>query len=77
MDPKKAKLEELKIVEDIKLNCDLYKLEDLFSEEEISEAIDIISNLFTSYRHFHVELKQLLGDDYEVKYPTYWKNVEA
>lgn len=76
MDPKKVIREELKILEDIKLNFELYELDDLSVEEEISEAAEIMSDACKNYRHCHVELKEHLGGHYEAKYPNYDDNVK-
>ena len=71
MSSAQIEIEELKIVEDISHNLALYKLEDLCTEEEIKEAVDVISELGQSYRHVHVELKSVLGETYEDKYKKY------
>ena len=71
MDQSQVVLEELKIVEDISHSLDLYKLDELLTEEETNEAVGILSGLSKDYRHVHVELKTTLGDDYVGKYPKY------
>ena len=65
--------QELKIVEDIDHNLSVYNLSELLTEEEIKEAIEEISTLSKVYRHIHVDLKNLLPEEYENKYPNYAK----
>ena len=43
------------------------------TEEEIKKAIEEISTLSKVYRHIHVDLKNLLPEEYENKYPNYAK----
>ena len=71
MDPNQVPLEELKIVDDLDHNLALYKVEDLSSEEELSEGIGVISKLGQCYRHVHVELKAHLKENHGVSYPKY------
>ena len=71
MDLHTVLLEEQKIVEDIGINFDLYDLDELYDEKEISEAIEIMSDSCKNYRHCHVELKNNLEDKYEGKFPNY------
>ena len=66
-------VQELQVVGDIKHSLELYDLEDLVTEREISEGMSALSELGKSYRHLHVELKSQLGTDYEEKYPRYGK----
>ena len=62
---------EQKIVKDIQYNVKLYDLAELYSEEEIKEAIVIISDLSRKYRHVHVELENELGVNYKEKRGDY------
>ena len=73
MEIAQAKTEELKIVDDIIHNLKLYALDDLGSELEIKEGVGYISHLSEKYRHIHVELKLLAGNQYEKLYPAYEK----
>ena len=50
-------IEEAKIREDIEHNLKLYAVDDLETEEEIREGIELINNLGQSFRHVHVDLK--------------------
>ena len=70
-------LQELQMVGGIIHNLELYDLEDLVTEREISEGVSALSELGKSYRHLHVELKSQLGADYEDKYPQYGKIHES
>ena len=63
-------------MEDIEHNRSLYVLEELFTEDEIKEPIKIFTDLSKSYRYVHVELKNMLGEDYEARYPEYGKTSE-
>ncbi len=62
---------ELTIVDDIDHNLALYDINELSSEEEIKEAIKIISELFKDYRHVHLKLNQLLDKKYDENYPKF------
>jgi hypothetical protein len=46
-------------------------LDDLSSEEELSEGIGVISKLGQCYRHMYVELKAHLKDNHGVSYPKH------
>ena len=76
MDSSHMVLEELKIIEDINHNLSFYDLNGLFTEEEIKEATRIISGLCQSFRHIHVELRTMFGDNYAEKYPKYGVNFD-
>ena len=41
------------------------------SEDEINEGVDIITELIRDYRHWRMELKSKLGNEYEAQYPNY------
>ena len=64
-------LEELKIVEDVSHSLNVYALDELITEDEINEALGIMSGLCQKYRHIHVELKSKVGDVYNERYPKY------
>ena len=57
-------LEQLKIVEDVSHSLNVYALDELSTEDELSDALGIMSGLSQNYRHIHVELKSKLGDAY-------------
>ena len=68
---KKLKIEEQVIVEDIKHTLSLYKLEDLGTESEVQEAVGMVSELSSKYRHLHVEIKNLDEENYPAAFPNY------
>ena len=69
-------LEELKLMEDIRHDFNLYNPDDLVSYEETAEALGVISVSGQKYRHLHVTLKSKLDDEeYDVKYPKYDENL--
>ena len=72
MDLDKIKFDEKLLVEDINHSLEVFKLAELNTEEEIREAVGIISDLSSKYRHLHVALKDLT-DDYVTNYPEYGK----
>ena len=72
MDLDKIKFDEKLLVEDINHSLEVFKLAELNTEEEIREAVGIISDLSSKYRHLHVALKDL-ADDYVTSYPEYGK----
>ena len=71
MDPAQVMIRELQIVGVIHHSLALYDLDDLFTEDEISEGIGVMTDLGKNYRHLHVELKSHLQADYEDRYPLY------
>ena len=71
MDLNNVVVEECKVMEDINHSLALYGLSELFSEEEVKEAYGELLQLSQKYRHVHVELKALLGNEYGEKYPLY------
>ena len=64
-------LEERKIMGDIGHCFNLYILSELLLEDEVKEALEVMLKLCKDFRDVHVELKTLLGDDYEKTYPLY------
>lgn len=58
-DMNKFKVEEEVIVEDINHTLSLYNLNDLGTESEVQEAVAIVSELSSKYRHLHVEMKKI------------------
>ena len=64
--------EELKVSEDIRHDYELYNPDDLITEDEIHEALDVIKDDGQKFRHIHVELKKYLGEvEHGGKYPKY------
>ena len=51
-------------------------MEELSSEDEITEGICTINDLGINFRHAHVELKSKFGERYENMYPNYDKALE-
>ena len=70
-DMNKFKVEEEVIVEDINHTLSLYNLNDLGTESEVQEAVAIVSELSSKYRHLHVEMKNLDKENYAVAFPDY------
>ena len=68
---REKRVKELQLRDDIDEAFTLYALTDLENEDEISEGIAQISELGREYRHIHVELKEILGDNaYGTEYPV-------
>ena len=69
---------ELKIFDDIMYIYDNNTvLDDLETVEELTEVLEEISLLNKQYRHLHVELKFLMGDDYADAYKEHDKRLQA
>ena len=67
---REKRVKEMQICDDLDEAFTLYALKELVTEDEISEGLDHISELFKEYRHIHVDLKELLGDEaYATAYP--------
>ena len=64
---------ELKINEDIKHSVHNFVINELVSQEEINEGLQVTAGLSQQFRHVHVDLRNELGDNYEGKYPEYDK----
>ena len=62
-------IEECKTMEDINHSLSFYDLSDLHLEEEIQEGLEEVLRLSQKFRHVHVEIQALLGEDYNTKYP--------
>ena len=73
MEGNKMGVDEKVIVEDIEHSLDLYDLNELSTENEVVEAVSIISELSSRYRHLHVQLS--LAEGYEELYPEYGATV--
>ena len=71
MDLNEVKIRERKYFEDLVTYLDLFNLEDMDSVEEYAEGIQHISEIGGKYRHVHVELKCLMGNEYEAEYDKY------
>ena len=72
---KTLEIEALKNTEDVNHYFGVYAPEVLESVEEVNEAIDVLTNVSQKYRHIHVELKSVLGKNYNNKYPEYEINL--
>ena len=70
-DLKQLCVEELKILDSLNFHLALHAIEDLFSVEECKGAIGTVTDLYNSYRSIHVELRNVLGEDYGEKYPKF------
>ena len=64
-------MNELIIKEDLRHSLKIHDIEDLETEDDIKEGVNIISELVKNYRHVHVELKCKLAEGYPEKYPDY------
>ena len=69
---------ELQIVEDISESLLIFSVVDLDTENEVSEGLEVVSDLSQKYRHVHVELRTLMGEEaYAEKYGDYAKRCET
>ena len=50
-----------------KLSLHTFVIDELVSEEEITEGLQVIAGLSQQFRHIHVDLRNELGDSYEGK----------
>ena len=64
-------LNELQISEDSGTLWIFLFIDDLDTEEDINEGLNIISDLSEKYRHVHMALKNKLSDAYNSRYPNY------
>ena len=71
------KMQELQIFNDIQEVYDTNIIGDTESVDELTEVLDEISILGKQYRHIHVELKYLLGDQYAAEYPLFDARLDA
>ena len=53
---REKRVKEMQICDDLDEAFTLYALKELVTEDEISEGLDHISELFKEYRHIHVDL---------------------
>ena len=68
----------MQICEDIAESLNIYALDDLETESEISEAIEQVNELGRQFRHVHVELKEEMGErDHGEAYVKYAETCEA
>ena len=78
MDLREKKVKEMQICEDIAESLNIYVLDDLETESEISEAIEQVNELGRQFRHVHVELKEEMGErDHGEAYVKYAETCEA
>ena len=65
------KLKELKVRGDIQEIFDTCAGDDLETVDEITENLEEMNRLGKEYRHIHIELKSLMGDEYASAYANY------
>ena len=70
MDLDKIKFDEKLLVEDINHNLEVLKLDELNTENEIHEAVGVITDLCSRFRHVHVGLREL-DENHATNYPEY------
>ena len=70
MDFRKLKFDEKLLVEVINHSLEVFKLDELNTEDEVQEAIGAISLLSSKFRHRHVAQEEL-DPDYAAYYPDY------
>ena len=70
MDLDKIKFDEKLLVEDINHNLEVLKLDELNTENEIHEAVGIITDLCSRFRHIHVGLRES-DENHATNYPEY------
>ena len=72
------KLLELRIFDDIKNIYDTnVNLEELETVEDLTDVLNEILLLNRQYRHVHVDLKYLMGNDYDDVYGEYAQRLEG
>ena len=71
------KLLELQIFDDIKYTYDTNLIAEIEGVEELGDLLIEISDLTKRFRHIHVELRFLLGEDYAPAYPEFDKRLEG
>ena len=70
MDLGEIRIKEMQIDDDLKELFKLYDFNDLFTIDDISEGVTQITEVSRQYRHIHIELKNMMGDeDYTAGYP--------
>ena len=70
------RVKEIQICDDLEEAFTLYALDDLETEDGVSEGLAYISDLGKEYRHIHIELKELLGEKpYAETYPESHKTL--
>ena len=63
-------------VEDIEDFLETNQLDEIDEIEDLTEVINNISEIGKQYRHYHAELKVLLGEQYLLDYPNPKQQVE-
>ena len=76
MSVEEKKLLELQIF-DIKDIYDTTKFDDLVTVEDLTHVLEEISLLNKQYRHVHVELKYLMGNEYDGAYGEHAARLEG
>ena len=68
-------LDEKKAWEDVRHSLELYDIGNSETLDDVNEGVTFVNDASKAYRHVHVELKVLLGEDYATKYPDYEANL--
>ncbi len=68
--------EELKLVQDINHALTVYKVDELDSEDELTEGLEQINDLSEKFRAVHVTLQVTFKDDYATKFTNKDKTLE-
>ena len=63
--------------EDLVHTLDIYAIADAVSVDDLNEGIEQITKLAKDFRSVHVDLREVLEDSYQEKYPEYQKNLDA
>ena len=63
MDVDEKRNKELLISEDIDEFFRIYELDELDAVDELNESIEFVTELSNNYRHIHIELKNIMGDE--------------
>ena len=72
----RAVISEKGCVEDIEDFLETNQLDEIDEIEDLTEVINNISEIGKQYRHYHAELKVLLGEQYLLDYPNPKQQVE-
>ena len=62
--------------EDLVHTLDIYAIADAVTVDELNEGIEQISLLAKNFRSVHVDLREVLEDSYEEKYPDYQRHLD-
>ena len=70
-----VEIKELKAEDDIAYCLCIYKPDELASDDELTEGMNLSLQLCQGYRHLHTELKILFGEEYSIRYPRFQDNL--